>query len=115
MRRADSPPESALVGLRASSPREQHLAEQAAQFLLRGLRIELVQPLDGGHAVGDGIGVVLREIADGDFVAPHDDAAIEREIAVGIVDVAGGVADQRFQQSGLAGAVASHQRDLLAA
>ena len=60
-----------LGGLEGVVAGEQHLAEQTAQFLLRGLRIELVQPLDGGHAVGDGIGVILREIADGDFVAPH--------------------------------------------
>ena len=86
-----------LGGLEGVVAGEQHLAEKAAQFLLRGLRIELVQPLDGGHAVGDGIGVILREVADGDFVAPDDDAWVKGEVALALVDVTGGGADEGLQ------------------
>ena len=32
---------------------EEHLAEHAAQFLLRSLRIELVQPVDDGDALAE--------------------------------------------------------------
>ena len=39
--------------------------------------IELVQPLDRGHALLDRAGVILREVADRDLVAPADRAAVE--------------------------------------
>src|ERR1017187_5724384 len=42
-----------LGGLERIVAGEQHFAEEPAQFLLRGLRIELVQPLDGGQPVRD--------------------------------------------------------------
>ena len=61
------------------------------------------------------VGVILREISDGDVVPPHDRAAVDRKLPVGIVDEAGRVADQRFQQRGLARAVAADQRDFFAA
>ena len=39
--------------------------------------IELVQPLGGRHALLDDAGVVLREVADRDLVAPPDRAAVD--------------------------------------
>ena len=86
---------------------EQHLAQHAAQFLLRRLGIELVQPFDGSRAFLDGVGVVLREVTDRHFVAPLHVAAIDLEMLVPIVNVSGRVADQRFQQRGLARTVAA--------
>ena len=53
------------------------------------------------------IGVVLREIADGYFVAPLHVAAIDRKLAVRVVDISGRVANQRLQQRGFARAVAA--------
>ncbi len=94
---------------------EEHLAHQAAQFLLRSGRIELPEPLDGGHALGDGFAVVLRKVADGHFVAPAHFAAVDGEAAVGVFDEAGAVADERFQQRGFAGAVAAHESDFFSA
>ena len=63
-----------LGRLQAFLAAEQHLAEQAVDVLPRRVGIELVQPLDRGHALLDRAGVVLREVADRDFVAPADRA-----------------------------------------
>ena len=94
---------------------EKHLAEQAAQLLLRRHRIELVQPLDHRGAFDDGVRMILREIADERVVPPRDRAAINRELLLGIVNVARRVADQRFQQRGLPRPVAAGERDFFAA
>ena len=53
------------------------LAEQAVNILARGIRIELVQPVDGGHALLDQSRMVLREVADRDLVAPAHLAGIQ--------------------------------------
>ena len=44
--RAASPPESASGRLQASSPRKEHLPQQAAEFFGCGVRIELLQPVE---------------------------------------------------------------------
>jgi len=46
-------------------------------LLSRGERVEAVQPLDRGQSVRDRAGVILREVADRDFVAPAHHAAID--------------------------------------
>ena len=79
MSRAASPPESASVRFVCVLAAEQHLAEQPAQFLLRGLRIEFVEPLDKRYAFADGIGMILRKISDRHFVPPRDRSADRRE------------------------------------
>ena len=73
---------------------EEHLAKQTAQLLLGCIRIELVQPVDHGGALHDRIGVVLREVADGDVVPPPNRAAIHRELLIDIVDESRRIADQ---------------------
>ena len=61
--RAVSPPESAYVGFRASSPLKEHPSEHAAHRL-RGLGgVVLHQPFQCGLAVNDLIAVVLRIVA----------------------------------------------------
>src|SRR5580658_326985 len=55
---------------------EKHLAHQPAQLLLISARIELPEPVDGRHALGDGFAMVLSDVADGHFVAPLHLAAI---------------------------------------
>ena len=75
--RAVSPPDSASVGFSAFFAAEQHLAEQAVDVLARRVGIELVQPLDRGHALLNLAGVVLREVADRHLVAPADAAAVD--------------------------------------
>ena len=62
-------------------PAEQHLPEQPPQFLLRSLRIELMQPLDHGRARRDRTRIVLREVTDRHFVPPLHGAAVDLEIA----------------------------------
>src|ERR1700739_3210121 len=76
------------------------------------IRIELLQPLDRGLALVDGIGVVLREVAYGHLRPPDHSTAIDRKLALSIVDVAGGPANQRLQQRRLPRAVTAYQRDL---
>ncbi len=41
------------------------------------VRIELVQPLDGRHALRDRAGVVLREVSDRHLVAPAHRAGVD--------------------------------------
>ena len=57
-------------------------------------------------------GEVLGEVADLRLVSPLDGACVDGE--VGLVD-AGGVGQQRLEQSGFALAVAAHEGDLVAA
>src|SRR5882757_3962553 len=103
-------------GLQGVVAAEEHLAHQAAEFLLIGAGIELPEPVDAGGVVfGEGVGVVLSEITDRDFMAPDYLAAVDWELLVGIVDEAWGVADQGPQQGGFASAVAAHERDFFAA
>src|SRR5712692_7496602 len=71
-----------LCGLEGVIAAEEHLPHEAAELLLIGGGIKLPEPVDGGHAFGEGITVVLREIADGDFVAPDDVAAVDGKLAV---------------------------------
>ena len=79
------------------------------------MRIELVEPLDRGGAFANGFAVVLREVADGDVVAPADRAAIDGELLFFIADEAWRIPNQRFQERGFSGTVAAHQRDFFAA
>src|SRR5271167_3025440 len=74
-----------------------------------------MQPLDRGHALGDGIGVILREISNRYFVTPHHRTAIDRKLPVASIHLASRVQEQRSQKRGLARTVAPHQRDSLAA
>ena len=55
---------------------EQHLAEQPVDFLPARIRIELVQPLDDGHALFDRAGVILRKVTDRHLVAPAQLAGV---------------------------------------
>jgi glycerol-3-phosphate dehydrogenase len=48
-----------LGRLQALFAAEEHLAEQAVDVLARRVRIELVQPLDGRHALARCAGVIL--------------------------------------------------------
>ena len=77
-----------------------------------GVRIELVQPLDRGHALLDRAGVILREVADRHFVAPADRAGVEVRRRRRQPGASG---EQRLQQRRLADAVAADEHDLLAA
>src|SRR6266568_5850197 len=58
---------------------EKHLSHQAAKFLLRSAGIKFPEPFESCHAFGDGLAVILCEIADGDLVPPADFTAINRE------------------------------------
>ena len=73
---------------------EQHLAQQAAQFLLRGAGIEAVQPFNNREAMRDGLAVILRKISDGNFVSPGNAPGIDRELPIGSLDERVGIADQ---------------------
>src|SRR4051812_38607059 len=53
---------------------EEHLSEDAANVFLRGLRVELVEPIGRGHAELDGALVVLGEVAYLSLVTPLDGA-----------------------------------------
>ena len=79
---------------------------------LVALRVELVQPVGGGHAELDGALVVLREVADGDLVAPLHGAGVDGDV---LLFDAGAVGEQRLEQRGLALAVAADEDDLVAA
>ena len=59
---------------------EEHLAEDAADVFLGGLRVPGVEPLGDGGAVGDGGGVVLGEVADLGLVAPLDGAGVDGDV-----------------------------------
>jgi len=78
------------------------------------LGIELPEPVDGGHALVIGIAVILREIATATS-CPRLTAPLSRGNSRRIFDEPGGIAHQRFQQGGLAGAVAAHESDLFSA
>ena len=67
---AASPPESVASRFQPVVAAEQHLAQKPAYFLLRNRRVELVKPFEHGHAWRDRFLVVLREVADRDFMAP---------------------------------------------
>ena len=91
---------------------EEHLAEDAADVFLGGLRVELVEPVAGRHAELDGALVVLGEVADLDLVAPFDGAGVDGDV---LLFDAGAVGEQRFEERGLALAVAADEDDLVAA
>ena len=74
--------------------------------------IELMQPLDRRHALLDGAGVILREVADRHFVAPAHGAGVE---IAGRRRQARRIRQQRLQHRRLADAVAADEHDLLAA
>src|SRR5712672_3854650 len=76
-----------LGGLERVVAAEEHLPHQSAQLLLIGAGIELPEPVDGGHAFGDGIAVILGEVSDGHFVSPDDGAAVDWELPIGILDM----------------------------
>ena len=78
---------------------EEHLAEDAADVFLGGLRVEGVQPLGDRRALGDGAGVVLGEVADLRLVAPLDGAGVDGDV---VLFDAGAVGQQRLEQRGLA-------------
>src|SRR6266567_151003 len=90
---------------------EEHLAEDAADVLLGGLRVELVEPVRGRHAELDGALVVLGEVADLGLVAPLDGAGVDGDVL--LLD-AGAVGQQRLEKRGLALSVAADEDDLLA-
>ena len=96
---------------------EKHLTHGAANFLLGGLRLVLPEPLHGGDAFAlvDGVAKILGEIADSNFVAPDDVAGIDGEGLLGAGNELTGIADQRLQHGGFAGAIASDQGDFFAA
>ena len=110
-RRAVSPPERASVGLWPSSPLNSICPSRPWMSCRVRVRIELVQPLDGRHPFADRAGVVLREVADRDLVAPAHRPGVDRRR----VRVSGRVRQQRLQQRRLADAVAADEHDLLAA
>src|SRR5438045_4065469 len=83
-----------------------------AAYSLSRLRVELVQPLHGRGTARDGIGMVLREVAYRHLVAPDDKPGVHVKVPVGILYEAGRAANQRFQESGFAHAVAAHEGDL---
>ena len=74
-----------------------------------------MQPIQKREAGADGFFVILREVTGGDFVSPGDDAAVDREIAIGRIDVTGGIAQERSKERGFTGAVAAEQSDFFAA
>src|SRR5207249_2886562 len=84
---------------------EKHLSHKAAKFLLRSPGIKLPEPFKSGHALRDGIAVILGEIADGDFVPPADFPAVDWKLFLAVFNEPRRVAHQRFEQSGLASAV----------
>src|SRR5450432_822629 len=74
-----------------------------------------MQPLDRRSPARNGIGMVLGEVAQRDFMTPYYNPVVHIEVPVGVFDEAGGAAYQRFQQRGFSRPVAAHQRNLLAA
>ncbi len=74
--------------------------------------IELMQPLDRGHALGNLAGRVLRKVSDRDLVSPADLAVVDIARRGGL---AWRVSEQRPQERRLADAVAADEHDLLAA
>ncbi len=67
-------------GFSASSPLKSIWPSRPRNSSCVAMRIEFVEPVDHGGALYDRFGVVLREVADGDVVAPGDRAAINREL-----------------------------------
>ena len=53
--------------------------------------------MGGGQVGDDGVAVILGEIADGYFVAPFHDAAVDGEIFFSGVYEFAGIADERSQ------------------
>ena len=76
-RRAASPPESASVGFRPSSPLNSICPSRPRMSSFVRLRIELVQPVGRGHALLDRRRVVLREVADLRLVSPLHRAGVD--------------------------------------
>ena len=105
-------PREGMRGLQAFLAGEQHLAEQAVDILARRVRVEAVQPLDGGGALLDEPCLVLRKVADRDFMPPLDGAGVD---VARIRRHPRGVGHQHLQQGGLALTVAAGEHDFLAA
>ena len=63
---------------------------------------------------GDGAGVVLGEVADGDLVTPLDLAGVDGDVFPGLFD-AGTVGEESLQERGLPLPVAADEDDFVAA
>src|SRR5258705_4798809 len=94
---------------------EKHLAEKTAKRLLASERVELRKPFDNGR-VGSFVQIMfLREVAYAGFVAPADGATIHAEMAIGIVNEAGRITNERAKQCGLPYTVAAEETDFFIA
>ncbi len=101
-------------GLEGVFTGEEHLTEEAAELFVGGFHVVLAEPVDAVHAVFDGFGMVLSEVADAGFVTPDDVATVDGEFVFVMAGEHGGVGQKRAQEGGFTGTVSAHDGDLVA-